>query len=207
MKQIIPYSTQKEALKILDNGGKFYNVFARAGDDVISKEELSKVVGLFCSKRQMILFLELAISCLSEDDQTAIISRLDNNMLSNYQLYKAQRLLASEAQVKSKLAANTIITGIPQLISSEKSFNGFIMVPIPAGKVTTFTMIPIVERYDVYELKDENSDDNFFIAHSKGKGKLPQQKVQIAGTIKELKDYRETEGPYKKFLEAIYWMQ
>ena len=39
MKKIIPYKSSNEALTALDNGGRFYNIFTKAGDGVITQEK------------------------------------------------------------------------------------------------------------------------------------------------------------------------
>lgn len=205
MKKIIPYKNISEAVKSLDNGGRFYNVLTQADDGVISKAELGKVGGIFNDKQQMILFFELAISELEEVRKDEVISKLDNVLLSNYQIHKPQWLLPSEASEKGILSSNAIITGIPKLTGSESNFSGFIMVPISVGGVMTFSTIPIINHYEVYELRDEKSDQHFIIAHSKGSEKLPERKVKVAGVLKELKTEEKTSRS-TKFLEAIYYL-
>jgi hypothetical protein len=97
------------------------------------------------------------------------------------------------------------LTGVPELIDSKSDFNGFIMIPIMTGKVTTFSLIPLIDRYDIYELRDEKTSETFIIAHSKSSKKLPNEKIVIAGVLKELeKNEKEIK---KKFLEAIYYIE
>ena len=207
MKKITPFKSSKEAIKKLDNGGRFYNILTKADDGIISKEELGKVGGLFYDKQQMILFFELSISKLKEEKKDKVISKLDNILRSNYQIHKAQHLSPSEADAKGKISANAIIEGIPKLIESKNDFNGFIMIPIMTGKVTTLSMIPIIDQYNVYEIRDENTDDFFVIAHSKGSEQLPEKRIKIAGTLKVMKTSKEEKKGNKKFLEAVYWME
>ncbi|MDT0678108.1 hypothetical protein [Autumnicola musiva] len=80
------------------------------------------------------------------------------------------------------------------------------MIPVMAGKAMTFMMIPIIEQYNVYELRDEKTSETFIIAHSKDSDVLPQEKIVIAGVIKELKTNKDKNAPGRKFLEAIYHM-
>lgn len=204
MKKINPYQNLKTALKSLDNGGRFYNILTKAEDGLISQAELGKVGGLFSSKQQSILFLEMSISALSENEKNKIRSQLDNGLQKQYQKNKALYLLASEAENKGQISSNAIITGIPKLTDSKTDFMGFIMIPIMTGDVTTFSMIPLIDEYDVYELRDESSSDPFFIAHTKGSEQLPEQKITIGGVIKEMSS--EDDKPIGKFLEAIYFM-
>jgi len=207
MKKIEPFKNYTDALSTLDNGGRFYNILTKADDGIISKAELGKVGGIFNDKQQMILFFELSISKLDDEKRNAVISKLDESLKEIYLKYKPIQLVPSEAYTKGILAANTIITGIPTLIESKSEFKGFIMFPMVVGKITTFTMIPIIDMYDVYEIRDEASDENFLIAHAKGAMKLPNKKIKVAGVLKELKSDKKEAVASKRFLEAIYHLE
>ena len=67
MKKLNPCQNLTTALKTLDNGGRFYNILTKAEDGIISQAELGKVGGLFSSKQQSILLLEMSISALSQN--------------------------------------------------------------------------------------------------------------------------------------------
>ncbi|NPD46917.1 MULTISPECIES: hypothetical protein [unclassified Lentimicrobium] len=205
MKKLIPYQNINTALKSLDNGGRFYNILTKAEDGIISQAELGKVGGIFGSKQQSILFLEMSISALSEKEEAGVLSQLDDGLQKQYQKHKAQHLQASEANKKAQLSSNAIITGIPKLTDSKTDFMGFIMMPISTGEVTTFSMIPLIDQYDVYELRDESSLESFFIAHARGSEQLPAEKITVGGVIKEMSS--EEEKPLGKFLETVYYME
>ncbi len=207
MTKIEPYKNVNDALSNLDNGGRFYNILTKADDGIISKSELGKVGGIFNDKQQMILFFELSISKLDEKKRNSIISKLEDNLQNVYLTYKPIELEPYEIDSKGIIASNTIITGIPKLIESKSDFTGFIMIPIMAGNVTTFTMIPLIDTYDVYELRDEETDKNVVIAHSKGTERLPHKKIKVAGVLKELNADTTNSKSSKKFLEAVYHME
>ena len=207
MKKIEPYKNINDAISNLDNGGRFYNILTKADDGIISKSELGKVGGIFNDKQQMILFFELSISNLDDKKRNTLISKLEESLQEVYLKYKPIELLPSEAHTKGVIASNAIITGIPRLTQSKSDFIGFIMIPVIAGNVTTFSMIPLIDLYDVYELIDEESDKNFLIAHSKGTNKLPEKKIKVAGVLKELKSAKNEKKASKKFLEAVYHME
>lgn len=207
MKEIEPYKNSKDAIQSLDNGGRFYNLFTKADDGKINQAELGKVGGLLNDKQQMILFLEMSILKLNQSEKNSIISKFEGDLTRTYQKYKAQKLLPSEAKRKGILASNAIITGVPKLIDSKSDFNGFIMFPIISGNVTTFMMIPIIDEYDVYELRDEESSETFLIAHLKGSEKLPNKKMILGGVLKELKTNEKVEESKERFLEAVYFIK
>ena len=186
MKRIIPYKEVNEAVLSLDNGGRFYNLLTKSNDGLINQSELGKVGGLFNDKQKMILFLEMSMSSLNSEEKEIILSKLDEDLKQTYTKYKSQKLLPSEANTKGIVAANAILTGVPKLIDKKSDFNGFIMVPIMAGKAMTFVMIPIIDNYNVYELRDDKTSETFLIAHSRNSEKLPSEKIIIAGLLREL---------------------
>ncbi|MFP2996022.1 hypothetical protein ABN763_08925 [Spongiivirga sp. MCCC 1A20706] len=205
MKEIAPYTDSIQATKTLDNGGRFFNVFTKEDDGVISQAELNKVAGLLSGKQQMILHLELLLSALSANQKQAVLTKLDDSLKGIYRKYKPEKLTVAEALDKGKLSSNVIISGVPRMIDTKTEFNGFIMIPIMTGKVTTFSMVPIIDQYDVYEVRDEVSKARVIIAHAKGQQKLPEKSLAIGGVLKELKKSKIAETTNEKYLEAFYY--
>lgn len=205
MNQIVPYKTIAEALQVLDNGGRFYNLFTKADDGIITTAEIAKVAGVFSGKQQSILYFSAVLSQLDKKAQEEILEKTDKDVKAIYLQYKPQFLLPSEAVEKGVVSANAIITGVPKLVDAKTEFKGFIIVPIAAGKVMTMILVPIMDRYDVYELRDHNTAETFLIAHARGEEKLPEELMKVAGIIKELKADKKEELPPKKFLEALYY--
>ncbi|MFA5299412.1 MAG: hypothetical protein WC389_14575 [Lutibacter sp.] len=204
MKKIEPYFNINEAIQSLDNGGRFYNIQTKAKDGIINQSELGKVGGIFNDKQQMILFLEMSILKLNQSDKNSIISTLDSDLKKTFQKYKSLELLPSEANSKGIISSNAIITGIPKLIDSKSNIEGFILFPIMSGNVTTIMMIPLIDEFDVYELRDEESSETFLIAHLKDSERLPSKKMIIGGVLKELNKSEAEDEAKGKFLEAVY---
>jgi len=202
MKKIEPYKNINEATLSLDNGGRFYNVLTKSDDGIISTSELGKVAGLFIDKQKMVLFLDLAISNFDVNTKEKIVNSLDASLRSTYEKYKSHELLPSEAYDKGILSSNSIITGFPKKIDSKSDFNGVIVLPV--GK--SFVVMPIIDKYDVYEIRDEVSDDTFLIAHARGSIVLPEKKIKVAGVLKELKANKNEKKASKRFLEALYYL-
>jgi hypothetical protein len=206
MTEIIPYTTKNAAIESLDNGGRFYDLRSKAKDGKITQAELGKVGRIFNDKQQMILFLEMALVNLSAPDKKAVITAFDAELKVILKNYKSQFLLPDEANSKGIISSNAIITGIPKLLDSKSDFNGFIMFPMMAGSVTTIMMIPMIEQYDVYELRNNETSESFFIAHSRDSHKLPNREITIGGVIKELNTDEKGTRDKKKFLEVIYYI-
>lgn len=206
MQKLAPYNNLEDALKLLDNGGNFYNLFTKAEDGVISLAEVGKIAGLFNDRQQNILFLEMSIENLEQAQKDKILGSLDDELKTAFRKYKSQHLLPSEANQYGVVSSNAIITGIPKLTTSSTKFSGFIMIPIMAGGAMSFTLIPIMEKYDIYEVRDESSSEDFLIAHSKSSSKLPEERMKIGGVIKEMKLKEKEKEASGKFLEALYYI-
>jgi hypothetical protein len=52
MREIRPYKTVRGATRALDNGGRFFNLFAKAGDDIVDSAELAKAAGVYSTGQQ-----------------------------------------------------------------------------------------------------------------------------------------------------------
>lgn len=207
MKKIHPYKTSRNALAALDNGGRFYNLITKAHDGNVTPAELARVAGVYSNKQRMILYLEMSLCELDECAMRDIRSALSKDLKTAYKRYCPQRLVPSEAQLKGKKSCNAIVTGVPKFVKSNSDFNGFIMFPITTGKTTTMMMVPIIDVYDVYELRDRKTSREFLIAHARGSVKLPPRLVRCGGIIKELnpdKKAKQKTKP-KKFLETLYY--
>lgn len=207
MKYIIPYKSLDEATTSLDNGGRFYNFLTTAEDGIISPSEVGKVAGLFNDRQKMVLYLAMCFSALNASAKRQVESSLSEDLRTSYKKYFPQYLLPSEALEKGKLASNAIIAGIPIHIDSKKDFNGFIIVPMMVGTVMTMMLIPIMDRYDIYHLKDEATSKTFLIAHTRSKEKLPQKMINAGGILKELKLTKDAQGPGEFYLELVYFSE
>ncbi|MBT31319.1 MAG: hypothetical protein CMO01_16820 [Thalassobius sp.] len=209
MKEITPYNKLETALTELDNGGRFYNILTKADDGNITTAELSKAAGaasMFTDKQKMIIYLEMSLLDLEHANKEKIISSLSDDLLSSYKKYQPKYFKPSDNIDQSEISSSAIITGIPKLIESKSEFTGFIMIPIMAGSVTTFSMIPIIELYNIYELQDLETGKDIIIAHTKGDGKLPEIPLKCGGVIKELKKDKSSKQPATIFLEGLYFV-
>lgn len=200
MEKITPFKDVAEALSSLDNGGRFYNVFSRPNDDKITLAEVGKVAGLFLGKQKEMLYLELAMTGLAATDKAALREKFDEDLKSSYNKFKASYLSPAAVASAGVVSSNIILRGIPALVDSGSRLKGFILVP--AGPA--FTMIPISEMYDTYEISDDAGTATFLIVTEKDKEKLPQQAITVGGVLKESRD--SDDAPADLFLEVSYYL-
>lgn len=198
MKHVIPFDNSNDALITLDNGGRFYNLFSEANNGHISSQEVARVAGLFTDKQRIVLFFALSIYKLKAPFQEIVKAAMTDPMRQAYHKYLPQQLLPSEAVHQGIISSNAIVTGIPTKVDSKHELKGFIFVP-PG------IMVPIMDRYDIYEMRDDEHAEPLLIAHARGSQKLPEEKLRVAGILKEIKV--KTNGVENKqmFLEALYY--
>ena len=204
MQTVTPYREYDGALRSLDNGGRFYNIFTRADDDEVSPVELAKAAGVYSDRQKMFLFYEMAVRDLGEDDKQSLFDSLSEDLQAAYQEHRPQSLLPSEADSKGVASRSAVLTGYPHFVEDRTVFRGCIMVPISTGKVVTFSMIPIMDHYDVYELKDDSSPEKTFIANVRGSQRLPVNLHRFGGILKETSVDEGGEKVGRLFLEALY---
>lgn len=204
MRKVETYKSFAEAIELLDNGGRFYNILTKEDDGVIERSELSKVAGLFSDKQKMILFFQLSISDLTKQDQELLVSKFSTRLKDLYNDFKPVEFDISDYSTIRNKPSNLIVKGIPKLVDKKSNFHGFITIPISTGKITTFSMIPIIEIYDVYEILDENNT-KLIVAHSQTRNKLPEKMIKIAGNMKDLREDKRENVPSLKYLEVAYY--
>ena len=205
MQNVIPYKHCGEALKDLDNGGRFYNIFTQANDEEVSPVELAKAAGVFTDKQKMFLFYEMAVRDLGESDKQSLFDSLSEDLQTAYVEHRPQNLLPSEADSKGVASKAAILTGYPRFVEDKTVFNGFIMIPVSTGKTMSIMMIPIMDQYDIYELTDESSSEKTFIANVRGSERLPVELSRFGGILKETSLDKEGEKRDRLFLEALYF--
>ncbi|MEE4244010.1 MAG: hypothetical protein V2I33_01285 [Kangiellaceae bacterium] len=205
MQQVEPYISEQQALAALDNGGRIYNLLTDANDGEIEAAELARVAGVINDYQKMFLYLETALSKLDPQEKKRVIYSLDKSTFARYQEAKPHHYSPVDAMLKGVASQSCLITGVPRLVESKGKVDGFIMVPIMAGGVTTFSMIPLVEQYDIYHIFDMSSEQDFVIAKNKTSEKLPERELTIAGVLKEYNHDESDNAGSSLLLEAIYY--
>lgn len=207
MKHIIPYTSYQEAIEAFDNGGKFYNLFSHAHDGVVSPAELGKVAGVANDKQAMILYLVMSISRLDNRSRERVLARLDSQLFDIYEKYRPVHMSLDQILDRGKAGISTTVVGSVKKISSSNDLGGSIMVPVVVGAVTSFTMVPIEDSYEVYELRSEYSDRVAMVAHHKEKESLPERKLRIGGMLTALNSSDDVTESKTVFLEAQFYIE
>ena len=207
MRRITPYKYKKSAITALDNGGRFYNFLTDPNDGEITAAELGKVAGVFSNRQQMHLYLEMSICELEADVKDEVLGMLTPKLRASSQVYRPRHLTPANAASSGRASVSAIVVGTPKYVESCSDFNGFIMIPISTGKTMTMMMVPLIDHYDVYEIRSKSSDQKFLIAHARGQRKLRPVETRFGGIIKKLQPKKGEEGKHKVFLETLYYTE
>jgi hypothetical protein len=205
MKKIRPYKTEAGLMKALDNGGRFFNFLTSADDGQIEKAELARVAGVYTDRQKMALYLEMAVFELGEEKAGRVRQALDPQLAAELRRKRIHHFTPAQARHQGVASRAAIVTGVPHYTESKSEMMGFIMVPISNGKTTTMVMIPLIDQYRVYEVRDEATGDDFLIAHERGSRRLPEKRMRLGGVLKKIKAKKGTKPKHDLYLEAIYY--
>lgn len=207
MKQIVPYTSFQEAIQSFDNGGTIFNLFSHAKDGVVSPAELGKVAGVAHDHQTMILYMVMAISRLDKRSKERILARLDAELFDLYEKYRPVHMSLDEMATRGKAGISTTIVGTPKKISTTTEFSGSIMVPLIVDTVTSFSVVPILTTYDVYELRSDDGLVSVTVAHHKEKSPLPERKLRLGGMLTSLNHSDDAQKSAAIFLEVQYFLE
>ena len=153
----------------------------------------------------MFLYLDMVLVDLDELDSKDVIRTLSPELRSVYRQYRPMHFTPAEAKTKARAAKSAIVTGVPHFVKSNTDFTGFIMIPMQMGKTTTMMMVPIIDCYDVYEVRDIETAQDFLVAHARGSRKLPKKPTIMGGVIKKLQGNKKKKPKHKLFLNTLYY--
>lgn len=207
MRELKPYKTVQGLRKSLDNGGRFYNFFTAADDHVVTRAELAKAAGVFSAGVNAFLFLEMAQQDLQPHDRQSIIDLLDSDLQKDYRRGRPITLAPSAVEGDGTAGGSVIVTGYPRFVEDKTQFSGFIMVPIMAGKVMTFAMIPIFDQFDVYEVFDDRRmrKPNSMVATVRGQRLAHDGPIRFGGVLRKLKFEDKTKKSHNFYLETLFY--
>ena len=202
MRQIRPYRTVQGAKGALDNGGRFYEFWTKAGDDVIDVGELARAAGVFSSDTRAFLHFEMALMGLTERQRTEVLSLLSPEVKTRLEAKQPKVLQPSLVESEGIAGVAAIVTGYPSYVEDRTQLQGFIVMVTPV-----IMMVPIWDMFDVYEVYDtpEQTDPRTMVATARGSKRLDGQYTRFGGMLRELQFEDKTGKDHGLYLEAIYY--
>ena len=202
MREIRPYRTLQGARRALDNGGRFYNLFTRAGDDVVDPAELARAAGAHSAGMDAFLYFEMALMNLPARERAEIVAQLSPEMKARYEAKRPMPLAPSAVEEEGRAGVSTIVSGYPVFVEDKSEFKGFIFMLVPV-----LMLIPIIDVFDVYEVYDspQMRERRTVIATTRGSKRLDGVQTRFGGVLKELQFEDKTDKEHGLFLEASYY--
>jgi hypothetical protein len=202
MRQIKPYQTVWGARRALDNGGRFYNLWTQAGDNVVDSGELARAAGVHSSDMRAFLHFEMALMDLPDRQKAEVRSLLSPGLQNRLQKNRPRVLKPSLVESDGAAGVPAIVTGYPSFVEDRAQLQGFIVMVTPV-----ITMIPIVDQFDVYEVYDtpERIEPRTLIATVRGSKRLDGVYTRFGGVLRELHFEDKTGKDHGLYLEAMYY--
>jgi len=207
MRELKPYRTKHGLQTALDNGGRFYNFFSTSQDNIVTRGELAKAAGVFSASTQAFLFLEMMQQELAAEERQSVLLLLEPGLREDYRRQRPITMLPSKVETEGVAGRSVIVTGYPRFVENRTEFSGFIMIPISTGKTTTFTMIPIFDQFDVYEVFDDRRmrKPNTVDATVRGQRIEHDGPIRFGGVLRKLKFKDKTKKSHQFFLETVFY--
>jgi hypothetical protein len=207
MRELKPYRSLRGLRTAIDNGGRFYNFFTAADDEVVTRAELAKAAGVFHAGVNAFLFLEMAQQDLSPDERQSINDLLEPKLRNDYRRKKPKTLLPSAVESDGVAGRSVMVTGYPRFVEDKTQFSGFVMIPIMAGKSMTFIMVPIFDQFDVYEVFDDRRmrKPNSMVATVRGQRITHKGPIRFGGVLKKLDFPDKTKKSHEFYLETVFY--
>lgn len=207
MQELKPFATLGPLRKALDNGGRFYNFFDAANDEVVSRGELAKAAGVFTAGIKAFLFLEMMKQDLGVSQQEMALALLDVRLRREFEKNRPAQVSPSHVDEEHRSGEAIIMEGFGRELDKQVRFAGFITVPIMIGKVMVPMMIPIHDLYCVIELfDDERMKKPSAIVCTPLKKKVElASRVQFGGVLKQLQNNSKEPPSHPVYLESIFW--
>ncbi len=202
MRKIRPYQTVLGAQRALDNGGRFYNLWSKAGDDVVDARELARAAGVFSSDIRAFLHFEMALMDLPDDHQAAVRSMLSPALTQRLEAKRPAVLAPSVVESAGSAGLPTIVSGYPSFVEDRTEFRGFIILVTPA-----IMLVPLIDQFDVYEVFDTPAriTPRTLVATVRGSKRLDGQHCRFGGILKELHFEDKTGKDHGLYLEAMFY--
>ena len=207
MRELKPYQTLQGLKKAIDNGGRFYNLMAAADDAVVSSGELAKAAGVFSAGMTAFMFLEMSQLELSTEDQQAVTNLLEAKLRKQYLRERPVSLAPSAVEAQGVEGKAVLVSGYPRYVENRTQFKGMVMVPIFVGKVMVPVMVPITDKFDVYEVFDDKrmKKPNSMVATVRGKRLEHDGPIRFGGVIRKMDFEDKTQKTHQFFLETLFY--
>jgi len=173
----------------------------------VSRGELAKAAGVFTAGMTAFLFLEMAQQNLSVEDQQAVTNLLETKLRKQFLRVRPLTLAPSAVEKEGVEGNSAIVCGFPRFVENRNQFKGLVMIPVMVGKVMVPIMVPIFDKFDVYEVFDDKhmKKPNSMVATVRGKRLELDGPIRFGGVLRKLGFEDKTQKTHQYFLETLFY--
>lgn len=153
MRKIKPYPTLHDAIRALDNGGRFYNLFTRPADDLIEPAELARAARTFSADAIAFLYFDIALMALTPNEQARLLSMFSPELAARYDASRPRHLAPAAAESVARPGQPVILSGHAVLVRDRTQLRNILV------KVGPATVTPISDQADLYEVFATSDSD------------------------------------------------
>lgn len=207
MREIKPYKTESGLMKAVDNGGRLFNLFSRGGDQVITEGELAKAAGAISAGVYAYLFFDMACQELPDEARRRAIDSLEPRLRKSYGENRPLATRPSHFGENPTLGRGVIITGYVRPLEDPFAKQAQVNIAISAGGGTGYEKIPLLEKYDVFEMFDDESmtGGKAIAAVDRGAQFAAGKKVRLGGILEKLFYVEKDPRRPRVFLDTLFY--
>ena len=207
MREIKPYKDENGMMTAVDNGGRVFNLFSKGGDRVISEGELAKAAGAVTAGVYAYLFFDMACQDLPEEARKRACEALEPELRKSYLDNRSRITEPSQMGQEPTLGQGVMIEGYARPLEDPYAKNAQVNVTISAGGGTGYEKVPLMKRYDVFELYDDESmhGGKAIVAVDRGIQLATGEKVRLGGILEKLYYLEKDPQRPRVFLDALFY--
>ena len=106
-------------MRALDNGGRFYNLWEKVGDDIVDSGEQAKAAGVVTSDSKAFLYFKMALMDLPREKREDVLALLSPDLKLRMNNSRTSVLNSSAVEVKGTAGNAAIVTGYPVFVEDK----------------------------------------------------------------------------------------
>jgi hypothetical protein len=208
MREINPCRTVEQARVVMDNGGHFYNVLTRAGDRVVTQQELEKAARSSFSGADLFLFLELLLSEMGGQERAEVVELLEPQVRSRYLAERPVELSPAELDRRGEANEAVIVTGTLTEVGVIRRKTGTMLIAPVAGSVEAAIAVPVDEDWRLYRISTTAGEGGArtLLAVPSSVAEPPPGVLRVGGVLRPRDTPGEPLPDSDLFLEASYFV-
>jgi len=162
MRQVVPYKTARGLERALDNGGRWFNVFTRAGDGKVTADELGKAAGAWDDETSQ-LFLALAWVLLEEEERAHILDALLESSFAERMRFFGPVWLRAHQVAEMEPRFGVILEGT-FLRVRDRRIETTVLVPMMVNNALLPMPVQISNMFSMWEFHDRRGPPAIVLA-------------------------------------------